>query len=236
MNLKMKILNKPARTGGAIVLIIILLIIAAGIAGGLLFQGSRQQKQQSQLLAEGFLHFNQGQLEKAHAKFSEAKTTFSTTVDLYRKVASGTFLTREEVNDVLVSLCLSIAHEKFFALETDTAWVKKAAEEAKSINDADRKKEIGQNIATAEAIAVLLTMYKAGDYEKAMKELLAVEKNALASDQDFFIFEIRFLIACGKVMREPAIINQARELLFFATTDAGIENEKTRQLWGLLTN
>jgi hypothetical protein len=69
-----------------------------------------------------------------------------------------------------------------------------------------------------------------------MTDLLEIENRASATDQDFFIFEIRFLIACGKALNAPAILNQARELLFFATTDAGIENEKTRQLWGLLTN
>ncbi len=237
MNLKMKTLNKSARTGGAIaILIILLLLVGGGVTGGFLFSGSRQQKTQTQLLAEGYLNFNQGQLEKAYDKFADARQTFSTSLDLYRKVASGTFLTREEVNEVLVTLCLSIAHEKFFMLEADTTWVKKAEEELKNVSDPERKKEIEQNIATANEIVGLLTLFKTGDYEKAMKDLLEVEKKAAVSDQDFFIFEIRFLIACGKSLQEPAIINQARELLFFATTDLGINNEKTRQLWGLLTN
>lgn len=237
MNLKMKTSNKSARTGGAIaIIIILLLLIGGGVAGGFLFSGSRQQKAQTQLLAEGYLNFNQGQLEKAYDKFVDARQTFSTSLDLYRKVASGTFLTRDEVNEVLATLCLSIAHEKFFMLEADTNWVKKAEEELKNISDSERKKEISQNLATANEIVALLTLFKAGDYEKAMKDLLEVEKKAAVSDQDFFIFEIRFLIACGKSLQEPAIINQARELLFFATTDLGINNEKTRQLWGLLTN
>lgn len=237
MNLKMKTLNKSARTGGAIaIVIILLLLIGGGVAGGFLFSGSRQQKAQTQLLAEGYLNFNQGQLEKAYDKFADARQTFSTSLDLYRKVASGTFLTLDEVNEVLVTLCLSIAHEKFFMLEADTSWVKKAEEELKNISDPERKKEISQNLATANEIVGLLALFKAGDYEKAMKDLLEVEKKAAVSDQDFFIFEIRFLIACGKSLQEPSIINQARELLFFATTDLGINNEKTRQLWGLLTN
>lgn len=233
--IKMKIANNLRRTGGALIIVFLLLAALAAVAGGFAFHGNRLQKQQTQLLAEGFLNFSQGKLEKAYGQFVDARGTFSSSVDFYRQLASGTYHTRDEVNEVIVSLSLSIAHEKFFNLEADASWVKKAEEEVKLITNADRQKEIGQDISTAAEIVKLLQLFKAGEYEKAMKDLLEVEKKAAATDQDFFIFEIRFMIACGKALREPAIINQARELLFFATTDAGIENEKTRQLWGLLT-
>lgn len=236
MNLKMKIMNNSNRTGGTIVIIILLLFAVVGFLVGAFLHGSRQQKAQSQLLTEGYLCFSQGKLELAYDRFVAAQKTFSLTLEGYRKVATGTFMTSEETNEVVVSICLSIAHEKFFTLENDTEWVDKAEAEAKAITNAPRKAEIMQTIATAREISKLCAAYKAGEYQKAMKDLLEVEKKSLTTDQDFFIFEIRFMIACGKAMKEPEIVNQARELLFFATTDAGIDNDKTRQLWGLLTN
>ncbi len=233
----MKNLNNSNRRGGAIAIAIVVLLLITGItASVMLFLGSRQQKLQSQLLAEGYLHFDKGQLEQAHAKFSEAGKTFSKLIELYRKVFSGTYLTADEVNEVVVGLCLSIAHDRFFALESDAGWVKKAETALNEISDSDKRKELSQNVITASEISKLLLTYEAKDYEKAMTDLLEIESKASATDQDFFIFEIRFLIACGKALEVPAILNQARELLFFATTDAGIENEKTRKLWGLLTN
>lgn len=232
----MKIMNNSPRVGGVVVVVLLLLFVVAGAIGAAFFLGSRQQKAQTQFLTEGYLNFSQGELEQAYTKFVDARKTFSPTLDVYRKVASGTFMTREEIDEVVISICLSIAHEKFFALESDEEWTGKAEAEASLITDADRKAEIAQTIATARQISKLCEAYKAGDYEKAMKDLLEVEKKSLSTDQDFFIFEIRFMIACGKAMNEPEILNQARELLFFATTDAGIDNEKTRQLWGLLTN
>jgi hypothetical protein len=67
-----------------------------------------------------------------------------------------------------------------------------------------------------------------------MKGLLAAEKNALPTDQDFFIMEVRLLIACGKGLGEPAITKQARELLWFISSEAGIKGPKIDKLWGLL--
>ncbi len=223
---------------GNIALILIILVLAAGAVavGGFAFHGSRQQKAQTQMITSGFLDFNNGKLEEAYKTFVAARDTFSSSVDFYRKIASGTFYTRDEVNEVIISMSLSIAHDSFFKLETTPTWVKRAEEAVKLLTDAERQKENSQTVKTAAAILELLELYKAGDFEKAMKNLLEVEKNAATTDQDFFIFEIRFLIACGKALQQPAIVNQARELLFFATTDAGIENEKTRQLWGLLTH
>ena len=231
---QMKTLNSRPR--GYIALVLILLILVGLVAaGGFALHGNRQQKKQTQLMASGFLDFSKGNLEDAYKNFVAARETFSPSIDFYRKVASGTFYTPDEINEVIIGLCLSIAHENFFELEADTAWVKKAEETVKLLSDDARRQENSPNISTAGEIVKLLQLYQAGDYEKAMKDLLEVEKKASATDQDFFVFEIRFLIACGKALKEPAIINQARELLFFATTDAGIENEKTRQLWGLLT-
>lgn len=228
----------PARTGGAAIVVVVLLLVAGMIAAGVIYsQGSQHQQRQSQLLANGYEQFNQGNLDKAYPLFKEAQTTFSSALNFYRRFASSeTQVTPEEIHELTVSVCLSIAHEQFFDLKSADEWVTRAEDELKNLAEGERKTDLTRSITTARDVSRLCKTFSEGNYEQAMKDLLEVEKNALETDQDFFIFEIRFLIACGKAMGEPEIVNQARELLFFATTDAGIDNEKTRSLWGILTN
>ncbi|EKD82129.1 MAG: hypothetical protein ACD_39C01468G0001, partial [uncultured bacterium] len=187
--------------------------------------------------ADGYEMFNQGNLEKAYPLFKEAQTTFSSALNFYRRFASSeSHVNPDEIHELTVSVCLSIAHEQFFDLKTADEWLNRADEELKNLPDGERKTDLTHSIATARDVSRLCQTFNDGNYEQAMKDLLETEKKALPTDQDFFIFEIRFLIACGKALGEPAILNQARELLFFATTDAGIDNEKTRSLWVTLTN
>jgi len=228
----------PARAGGAAIIVVVLLVATGLIAAGVIYsQGSQQQKKQSQLLADGYEQFNQNSLEKAYPFFKEAQTTFTSTLSFYRRFASSEAqVTPEEIHELTVSVCISIAHEKFFDLKSADEWVAKAEEELKALAESERKADLTKSIDTARDISKLCKTFNEGNYEQAMKDLLKIEKQSLPTDQDFFIFEIRFLIACGKAMGEPEILNQARELLFFATTDAGIDNEKTRSLWGILTN
>jgi Na+-transporting NADH:ubiquinone oxidoreductase subunit NqrC len=228
----------PARTGGAIIIVVVLLLVAGIIGAGVIYsQGNQQQQRQSQLLADGYELFNQGKLAEAYPLFKEAQTTFSSALNFYRRLASSeSHVTPDELHELIVSVCLSIAHEQFFDLKTADEWVSRAEEDLKHLPAGERKSDLTNSLVTARDVSKLCETFNAGNYEQAMKDLLAAEANAQASDQDFFIFEIRFLIACGKALGEPAIINQARELLFFATTDAGIDNEKTRSLWVTLTN
>ncbi|MBU1109099.1 MAG: hypothetical protein KKB51_20650 [Candidatus Riflebacteria bacterium] len=228
----------PARTGGTAIIVVVLLLAAGLIATGVTYsQGSKQQQKQSQLLADGYEQFNQGNLDKAYPLFKEAQDTFTSTLNFYRRFASSeSLVTLEEIHELTVSVCLSIAHEKFFDLKSADEWVTRAEEELIPLAEGERKVDLTRSVSTARDISKLCKTFNEGNYEQAMKDLLEVEKKSLETDQDFFIFEIRFLIACGKAMNEPEILNQARELLFFATTDAGIDNEKTRSLWGILTN
>jgi len=228
----------PARTGGTAIIVVVLLLITGLIAAGVIYsQGSQHQQRQAQLLADGYEMFNQGNLEKAYPLFKEAQTTFTSALNFYRRLASSeSHVAPDEIHELAVSVCLSIAHEKFFDLQTADEWVNRAEEDLKHLPEGERKSDLTQSIATARDVSKLCQTFADGKYEQAMQDLLAAEAKALPTDQDFFIFEIRFLIACGKALGEPAIINQARELLFFATTDAGIDNEKTRSLWVTLTN
>lgn len=230
MNQKMKITD-------ILKIFFVLVILVAIVVGAGAFAGQQKQKMQTQMLAQGYEHFNKGELEKAYTYFKNARATFASTLSLYRTLSSSeTYVSKDELNELIVTVCLSIAHDHFFNLEENSEWVNKAEKEMEQLKNSANAKEISRTLATARGIAGLCSDFKAGKYQQVMTKLLEIEKNALTTDQDFFIFEIRMLIACGKAMRNPEILNQARELLFFITTDAGIENDKTRKLWGILTN
>lgn len=225
------------RAGGAfliLVLLVMALLFAAGVA---VYNGSQQQKRQAEILAQGYQLFNEGKFSAAYEQFKSAKHTFSATLNLYRQLKkSDTHVTPADLNELTVSTCLSAAYEDFFELNSSEEWLGKAENDLKHHEPGLRKDELSQTLTTARSVSKLCQDFKAGDVEKAMKGLLEAEKNALPTDQDFFIFEIRMLIACGKALNDVDVINQARELLFFATTDAGINNDKTGKLWVLLTN
>lgn len=228
----------PTRAGGVALIVVALLLIAGLVAVGLTHnQGSQQQQKQEQLLAQGYELFNAGQHEKAYPLFKDALQTFTSSLSFYRSISSTeTQVNPDEIHELTVSVCLSIAYEKFFKLQSADEWVARAEEDLNHLAEGERKTDLNASVTTAREVSKLCRTFDDGNYEQAMKDLLEVEKKSLPTDQDFFIFEIRFLVACGKIMGEPAILNQARELLFFATTDAGIDNEKTRSLWGILTN
>jgi hypothetical protein len=226
------------KTKGFIKLIVVLLIVLLIIFAGLYTGGSSNQQAQENFLAEGYESFRQQNYSQAFDKFDNAKKTFGLSLSFYRKIkSSDIFVTSDELLELLISTCLTAAHEKFFDLEPAPDWVEKAKNilSKNKLKNSEQNKELNQLVNTAAEVSQLCKTYKAGKYEEAFRELKKVEENSLQTDQDFFIFEIRFLIACGKALNEPAILTHARELLFFATTDAGINNQRTQRLWGILT-
>lgn len=213
------------------------LIVLGAVAGAVYSNGKAAQERQSELLLQAYSSFSSDKLADAYALFCEAKGTFSDTLAFYRRFSgSANLITREELGDLLINTCLGLAHDNFFYLRTADEWVKNGEAELASISSAERCQELKALLNTAKGISHLCQMYGEGKFEDALNELASVEDSSLSTDQDFFIFEIRLLIACGKALDEPAVLNQARELLFFATTQAGIDNEKTRNLWGFLAN
>ncbi|GAB4281149.1 MAG: hypothetical protein Kow0029_26130 [Candidatus Rifleibacteriota bacterium] len=228
--------NLTARQGAVKAIIGILVLVVALIAG-IALKGSLNQETQTSLLAKGYESFSAGKYDDAYKSFEEALKTFTFTLKVYRIFkGSENHMTRQELNELIVSTCLAAAHESFFELKPAKDWTEKAQKAVNDLPAGDRKSELEQLTKTASEISELCEDFAAGQFEKAFKQLKKVEQNALPSDQDFFIFEIRFLIALGKALKEPAILGRARELLFFATTDAGINNDKTQKLWGILTH
>ncbi|MDN5278197.1 MAG: hypothetical protein PWR01_2162 [Clostridiales bacterium] len=222
---------------GGLKVIVALIVLVGALLIGIFLNGSLAQEKQQNLLAKGYEQYNDGDLDAALKSFSDAAETFSFTLSFYRTLkSSDQYVTQNELGELAISICLAAAHDSFFALNPAPDWVEKAKEQLPIIVEPERKKELEQLVNTAGEISKLCVDFAAGQVEKALKDLKKVEENALGTDQDFFIFEIRFLIACGKALNEPAILAQARELLFFATTDAGINNSRTQRLWGILTN
>lgn len=245
----MKNINQNSRFGGAlgivIGLILVIGIIAGGSAGYTYNSGKELQESQTRLWAEAFTLFNQKQPEAAYLKLIEVRSTFSDSLDFYRELSSGTYLSKSEVDEAIVLVCQSEAYDNLFKLESAANWIEKAKLEIEKLEDSETKSTFSDFIVRAEAADKFSSTYreyvKTPDiaeekYQELVKDSLKVANEALeSSDYDYTIFEIRFLIACGKSFDEPLLISEARQQLFQVTQTFG-EDEKTKILWGLLRN
>ena len=223
------------RKGGIAILFVILLIVVLTIAGGIFLSGKKQQALQEQLLGEGYTYFSENKVTEAASSFEKTKETFSSSLNFFRSISSSEkYVTIEEINELIFSCYLLNIYNNSFELKTSEKALKKAKETFSNLKDENKKSELAKVIATAEEVSDICDLYQKKKLKAAMKKLLTAEKNAAEDDQDFFVFEIRFLIACGKALREPEILKQARELLFFLNFEVGVKGEKIDQLWQLL--
>lgn len=216
-----------------IALIGVLLVAAAAVAGGLYLFGSKAQGRFDGHLEEGRLAVEKDRGDLALAAFTKAEAEFGMPLKAYRKIAGmagKTFTTAEELDELIVGAALIQAYDSFFNLKKAPDTVATAEKRAAKLTSPEGI-ELKRAAATAREVNGLVEKFLARAYTDVMKGLLAVEKNAQASDQDFFITEIRLMIACGKAMKEQAIIDHARELLFFLAYEAGIKNKRIDLLW-----
>ena len=241
--------NRPNRRGGAVIIIVILVVLA-GIAAGATYgykynDGKELQTKQDALWTEAFTLFGQKQPEAAYLKLTEARETFTDNLDFYRNTATGTYLSKAEITDAMVLICQSEAYDVLFKLESATDWLTKAKNEISNVKDAETKETFTNFISRAESanqFVETLNTYKNQEnlepekYQQLVKDSLKVGGQALSeNDYDYTIFEIRFLIACGKAFNEPILVNEARMQLFDITKESG-EDEKTKLLWSILRN
>jgi hypothetical protein len=223
------------RKGGIAILFVILLVVVLTIAGGIFLSGKKQQALQEQLLGEGYTYFSENKVTEAASSFEKTKATFSSSLNFFRSISSSEkYVTIEEINELIFSCYLLNIYNNSFELKTSEKALKKAKEAFSNLKNENKKSELAKVIATAEEVSDICDLYQKKKLKAAMKKLLTAEKNAAEDDQDFFVFEIRFLIACGKALREPEILKQARELLFFLNFEVGVKGEKIDQLWQLL--
>ncbi len=214
----------------------ILLFLLAAVVGFLGYLGWQAQVRLSGFLEEGNRHIHEEKPELAAAAFQKADAEFGPLLSLYRALrglTGATFLSQAEVAELIVSAALLCTYDDVFILKASTKWVELAEAHLGRVPEPPGR-ELTQNVATARELVNLCRLFAEQKYEDVMKGLLAAEKNALPTDTDFFTAEVRLLIACGKAMNEPAILQQARELLFFLTYEAELKNKKTESLWGIL--
>ena len=235
---------------GKVAILLVVSIVVLAIGGYLSFNyrynaGKELQDKQTQLWNDAFVYFSQKQPERAYLSLLDARSTFCDVLDFYRNYASGTYLTQNEITAALVLVCQSEAYDTLFKLESATDWINKAKAEIDKIEDVDTRNELYNFISRTEEADKFCAKYREyiktenlpdEKYQELVKESLRVGSKAIeSSDYDYTIFEVRFLIACGKSFDEPILISEARKQLFDITTASG-EDEKTKLLWGLLRN
>lgn len=244
--MKNKALNN--RFGGAtgiVIAVILILVIAGGSLGYTYVTGKELQENQTEYWNKAFTLFSQKQPEFAYLELIKTRSTFNESLNFYRKIATGTYLTKEEVNEAIVLICQSEAYDNLFNLESAESWIQKAKMEIEYVDDGETRLELANYISRAEAADKFCKTYREyikkenledSEYQELVKNSLKVGTQAVsANDYDYTIFEIRFLIACGKSFEEPVLIAEARQQLFDITQAKG-EDEKTKILWSLLRN
>ncbi len=237
------------RFGGALAIIIVAILILA-ISVGIYFgykynTGKTLQEKQTKLWNDAATFFSQKEPERAYLALDEARSTFGEDLDFYRKLASDTYPTKNDIDLMLILICQSEAYDNLFKLESAKNWIDKAKSDIAKLEDVGTKNEFEDLINRAEKADQLCEKYreyiKTEDlpdekYQELVKNSLVIGSNALESgDHDYTIFEVRFLIACGKSFDEPILIDEARNQLHDITQSTG-EDEKTKLLWGLLNN
>ena len=244
----MKNINPKSRFGGVAKAIVFVIVIVLAIAAGSFYytysSGMELQNTQTKLWNEAFTLFSQKQPEAAYLKLLEARSTFSDSLEIYRKFASGNYHTKAELNEAIVLICQSEVYDKLFVLESADSWIKYAKLEINNVDDPETRVELANFISRAETANNLCATYLKyintpdlpdEKYQELVKSSLRVGNEALAAlDYDYAIFEVRFLIACGKSFEEPILVDEARKQLFDITQAQG-EDEKTTLLWGLLS-
>ena len=180
--------------------------------------------------------FEKDQHDAAIAAFSKALAEDGTPLRAFQMVQPRLGLQPQSLDEIrmaLVSTYLVKAYDSMMKLKPVPEILGSAAIVLAPLTGTDSA-ELKQTLATARDVSELCAQFQKKQYQQVMKTLLAVEKRALPSDQDFFIMEVRLLIACGKTLREPIILEKARELLFFLTYELRIKGPRTDLLWRLL--
>jgi hypothetical protein len=226
----------PKQRQGSVAVFVSLIIVLAFAIATTFYLGAGAADREAFHLEKGYNAFTTNNFAQAYESFIEAQHINSPWLDFYRLFVAQP-LTADELTDMTFSLCITAAYEDFFNLEPASDWVVLAQKEASKFSedlDPEAKEEVAQSLKTLEKVSEICKMYHEEDYENAFRQLLVAENEASEDNLDFFLFEIRFMIASARAMTEPLIIKRARELLFIMTNRIGDDNEKTMALWSLL--
>lgn len=225
-----------SRTGSLALVILFLIVILIAAIGGLFWTGTQAEKRLRTQLAAGTAAFEKDQHDVAITAFTKALGEDGTPLRLFQMVQprlGQQAQSLDEIRMALVSTYLVKAYDSMMKLKPAPDVLGSAAQFLTPLTGTDSV-ELKQTLATARTVSELCTQFQKKQYQQVMKDLLAAEKKALPSDQDFFIMEVRLMIACGKVLREPIILEKARELLFFLSYELRIKGPRIDLLWRLL--
>lgn len=230
---------KQNNHSGFIAGLIILVIIALGMVNWVVYSmGSSKHQTQKQTLAKGYQMFNSGKFEDAIKTFEEAQTFFGFPLTFYRtinKSNSDEFINSDDINVVIFSACITKAYDTFFKLTPADKWTSMADAALSKLKESQDKNELKVSLQTAESVSKICSLYQKNDFEQALKDLYEIEQKVAEDDKDFFIFEIRLMIACGKQMESEILLARARELLFFLAYDLKVEDDRIKILWAYLS-
>lgn len=226
-----KILSKR-KVGGfiAIVVLLFLFVVIGGVGfyyynqyrihNELIEKGQKASKEQNEYFEKGYLAYMQQNYDGALENFTNAEGLFGEELDYYRKnnqetVSNEDVVNKEDITEIKFSLSVVAAYNDFFNMAKSSKWVKIAKENLSKLEEVKHPsiEESKAIFKTLEESAELCAMYAKKEYEKAFLKLLDVENGALESDRDFFIFEVRFMIASAEALEEPLIMQKAQELL-----------------------
>ena len=184
----------------------------------LIEKGKKDAESQSKWFEMGYSAYLERNYDGALSCFKNAEKTFTEALAAYRKTNKENEVKKEDIKEIIMSLSIVAAYNDLFDMQPTTKWIGIADEQFKQIS---KSKNVSVNefksiLKTLKSCASLCKLYNEGKYEEAFKKLLVVEREALLTDRDFFIFEIRFMIASSIILDdldEPIILNKAEEML-----------------------
>lgn len=228
---------KNERGGGVLVFVFCFLLIFIFLAAMTYF-GYNSYKSLVAYIEDGRKHIYNDQFEIALKSFQNAENEFNFPVKFFQKISQVFFYNSEmysleDIYELISTSALAQAYEEMFTLNPATKWLDIASKYVHKIKKKNVE-DLKLDVATAKELSKLCQLFIEKKYEDVLRKLLEVEKKARSNDLDFFIIEIRLLIACGKALGNDDILHKTRELLFFATYDAQIKNKKIDQLWSIL--
>lgn len=229
--------NPSSNAGGILLISIVVIATVCIIITGMYLWGAKHQNQFDGYLTEGYSHIESDRPILALEAYQHAENRMSISLSFYqfvRRIMGDSFVEPAELYKLYISACIMGAYADFFNLKPASQLLEKAGSREHFLAGSDGT-EIRGILETACEVSVLCELYSQKKFEEVMKKLLEVEKKAQKTDRDFYIQEIRLLIACGKAMNEPEIINHARELLWFFSYEVGIEDPRMNLLWGKLS-
>jgi len=224
------------KRGGAVIWVLLFLAVIPAVLGIFAYFGSQAEARLSKYLEEGMSAIEQDLAVSAVEFFQKAVEEFGFPLQVFRALAGltgKTFKSKAEIDQAFIIAFLMLAYDDFFDLKPSDKAVSDAQAKLKTL-PASAAQELVGLLNTAKEVSDLCRLFGEKKYEEVMKKLLKVEKDAQKDDKDFFIMEIRFLIACGKALKEPEILARARELLWFVSYEVGVKGPKIEKLWGLL--